>query len=71
MSGAGIVLLLIGFLMIGIALLVVLGDHNRSCLIFLVGLAGLVMLIIGVIFLARETKIDPTTTAALHRIFTL
>jgi len=59
MTGAGVFLLLIGLILVGINVLVVILADIRSCLIFLVGLAGLVMIIIGVVFIANETKIVP------------
>ena len=71
MSGAGVVLLLIGFILVGISALVILVAKFRSCLVFLVGLVGLIMIIIGVIFIATEIKIEPTTSAILRKIFTI
>ena len=68
MAGAGVILLLIGFILVGIDALVVLVAKYRSCLIFLVGLAGLVMIIVGVIFLASETKLEPSTVAYLPKM---
>lgn len=53
MTGAGVFLLLIGLILVGINVLVVILADIRSCLIFLVGLAGLVMIIIGVVFIAN------------------
>ena len=70
MAGAGVILLLIGFILVGIAALVVLVGHYRSCLIFLVGFAGLIMIIIGVSLLAGETKIVSSAEIFRRNLFT-
>lgn len=71
MAGAGVFLLLMGLILVGINVLVVIVAKNRSCSVFLVGVAGLIMIIIGVIFLAGETKIVSASESTLYTVLKL
>lgn len=47
-------LLFIGFILVAICALVTVHAQNRSCAIWLIGVAGLVMIVIGVIILTTS-----------------